>query len=237
MGVEIDDVSWDEFPPSLMLSGTEFYDQFEAVKRFLSSQEQGRLALSRKIEDCEQRIRQAVGEEREWLIEGDYLDLFYRLVYDDAARSMASVGMLAPLVESLFKRLARVLELEWPRSGRAPVDVILKLIEDCSMNQMPADLEPVLRALFRYRNNMMHLGFEWPLNERHEFERVIRESDWPSTWFDQATQGHPPWLFYMSGEFISRCIEIVEGIMKAVTEYIEQQGIDFFWRTRKEVPQ
>ena len=236
MSIEIDDLSWGEkFAPSLKLSGAEFYDQFEAVRRFLSSQTEASAESAREMEQRMERISKSTGEERDWLLEDMYLDLFIPDVYDGAARSMASVGMLAPLVESLFKRLARVLKTDWPPRG-FPVDTIASMIGAHGINQMPTNWEPVLRALFHFRNNMFHLGFEWPLDERNKFETLIQTSRWPTSWFDRAWQDDQAWIFYLSDEFVSRCLDVVESIMKAVAEFIEIQGVDFFWRAREEVP-
>ena len=230
MSNEIDDVSWPEFAPTLVLDGAEFYGQLDAIRGFLSSQQQAHQVLSQKLRDCEQRISKATGDERQSLIEGEYLELYDRYVYEGSARSMASVGMLAPLVETLFKRLARLLKTEWPKSGQSPSEVIIKLIDDHQIDQMPTELGPVFTALFGYRNQMFHHGFEWPLHERHKFKDRILKSGWSTTWFDHVILDGRPWITYMSDEFVTLCLYVVEEVLNAVATFLKSLGINIWWR-------
>jgi hypothetical protein len=55
---------------------------------------------------------------------------------------------------------------------------------------LPQDLEPVLEALFEYRNRVLHSGFEWPPENRAKFENRIKA--WPAGWFECATSGDKP---------------------------------------------
>ena len=163
--VHIGDVSWGEkFAPSLKLSGAEYYDHLAAARRFLTDQESARDAQSLEIKRSEERISNATGDERESLSEDYYLNLYVPAVYDGAARSMAAVGMLAPLIESLLKRLIRVQGWKWPEHGSI-VDQMAQIVRENEIDQMPPAWEATLRALFDYRNRMFHQGFEWPRNE------------------------------------------------------------------------
>ena len=65
-----------------------------------------------------------------------------------------------------------------------------------------------------------------------KFEESIKNLEWPTRWFDQVTADEQPWLYYMSSEYVSHCLEVVEGIMEAVSEHIAAQGLDFWWRSR-----
>ena len=60
-----------------------------------------------------------------------------------------------------------------------PVDRHLevgKLVGEVEVREyMPDDLETTLAALFSYRNEMFHFGFEWSTKELERFER----SRWP----------------------------------------------------------
>jgi hypothetical protein len=79
---------------------------------------------------------------------------------------------------------------------------------------LPADLKPTLQALFEYRNNMFHFGFEWPTNERERFQK--RTADWPSDWFSMAAIDHKPWIFYLTDAFIDHCLTIIDSVLGGI---------------------
>lgn len=74
---------------------------------------------------------------------------------------------------------------------------------------LPRELRKTLSALFAYRNQMFHLGFEWPESQRMAFERRIKEEDWRD-WFSQSTDDRKPWIFYLNDGFVSHCLNTVE---------------------------
>ena len=155
----------------------------------------------------------------------EQIELFFRSVYENAARSMAAVGMLAPLVESLFERLADILNKTTPYR-KDTVDSILILVKEEEVTSMPDDLESTLRALFEYRNKMFHHGLEWPPCERQKFERRISDAEWPASWFHQARDANGPWIFYLSPEFISHCLDTIETVMDGVGTFLIERGHD-----------
>ena len=54
------------------------------------------------------------------------------------------------------------------------VNEIVKGVEEEGMKEyLPSDLEPTLSALFEYRNQMFHGGFEWSAGELRKFERLL----------------------------------------------------------------
>ena len=146
------------------------------------------------------------------------VDMMHESAYQGIAHSMAVVGMLAPFIESIFRLAFRVVEREWPRNDMAKN--LIKVINDENLGlseYMPKGLEPTLEALFSYRNKMLHFGFHWPEEERTRFNG--RLSDWPSHWFDIATSGGRPWMFYMSSEFITHCLDTTVEILKGFARY------------------
>ena len=227
MTVEYSDVVWDDFelPPSLVLSGADYYAQLDAVRAFLSWQDRAAATLSYEIDQAGERVDQSSGEAREWFIE-DQIELIHQSVYEDAARSMAAVGMLAPLTESLFKRLARALKMEIPRKGN-PVKWMTDLVKEHELYPVPRELETTLDALFAYRNQMFHQGFEWPKGERLRFKQRIADSNWSGSWFDEAFYGDGPWVYYLSAEYVTRCLEMIEQVFQGVSTLMQARGYDF----------
>jgi hypothetical protein len=69
---------------------------------------------------------------------------------------------------------------------------------------------------------MFHNGFEWSPETRQKFANRIKNEGWPSTWFQQATRGDEPWVFYMSDEFIEYCLQMIDQVLDGVGSYLEQ---------------
>ena len=93
--------------------------------------------------------------------------------------------------------------------------------------KLPADFGKMFHALIAYRNAMFHNGLEWPSAEREKLRDLITAKNWPSDWFDVATSGDEPWIFYMSEQFVQRCLtaadELLDAFALMVSELIEQQ--------------
>ena len=210
--------------PSLEFAGIDYYSQFVTARALLSRQDQWNAASSKGLQDFARRTLQTSGDEREWMVE-THVELIHQSMYEDAARSMAAVGMLSPLIESLFKQLSSVLKREWPRRGDV-VARIVELVEKEAITGMPHSLDPTLKALFEYRNKMFHHGFEWPPSVRTAFAQRIADANWPSTWFDRAMDGPEPWIFYLSPEFITHCLGIIEDVMAVARSFLIGRGRD-----------
>ena len=226
MEIECSDVVWDdiELPPmSLELFGANYDEQIRAVRQFLSWQDRAEASMREDLKRAEQVVKAASGEVRDWLNE-DLIERWHSSVYEDAMRSTAAVVMLTPLVESMFHRLALALGVPW--QGRRIPRQIMKLVRYCGFAESPNDFEQTLKALFTYRNTMFHWGIEWPIEKRGQFEELIKLSGWPTSWFDQAIQGDGPWVFYLTEEFVYRCVELVEQMIDEVRSYIHTKGLD-----------
>lgn len=181
---------------------------------------------------------------------GDHLEgLAHTSVFQDAAHSMAAVGMLAPFLETVFYQCFRGIGNKWtamqfPAGGHERwrsahafqwdchfviakggyrkdiVSGILQLAEAIGLqSQLPKDIELTLSALIAYRNKMFHCGFEWPPEERGKFQSQIDKSKWPATWFMTATSGGDPWIYYMSDEFIDHCMKTIDNVITAFGEF------------------
>lgn len=95
------------------------------------------------------------------------------------------------------------------------------------MNEyLPQDLEPVLSALFAYRNKMFHGGFEWLSEELKDFERLLGENLWPRDWFSGATVDDEPWMFYMTPLFVDHCLETAEKAITGIALFASERNSD-----------
>ena len=197
-----------------LLHGLDYDAQFRAIRSLLFRQERVDRELSDKIEEVGEFAAQARGTANERAVD-EWVDLLHDSCYQDAAHSMAAVGMIAPFIESVFRQAFQRIGEELPQRNLAKN--ITARIDRVGMGEyMPDDLKPTLSALFAYRNKMFHNGFEWPVEVRRGFEQRLDTSGWPSEWFSHAAIGGKRWMFYMSPEFIEHCVDrigqIVEGI-------------------------
>ena len=180
-------------------------------------------------------------------------DMLHESVYNDAAHSMSAIGMLAPFVESLFvstfvglRERAQAAASEDPRANATrnqywnpqivfgksgPRDDIVLGIAQLATSTglqpfLPDGYQKALSALFSYRNNMFHNGFEWPPEARQKFANRIKNDGWPDNWFSQATRNDEPWVFYMSDDFISHCLQLIDEVLEGVGKFIAQDRPD-----------
>ncbi|WP_210526936.1 hypothetical protein [Rubellimicrobium arenae] len=231
----------------------DFEAQLFAIKGALERNKEAEQRASDNIQHMREQINLLAPEDhrnRDHL--DDYLtDMFHDSVYSDAAHSMAAVGMLAPYFESLFvalfdaigkkvgsdlgsgKRAKAFQEIYWNpqvviRDKRMGDDLVVGIMELATevglLTYLPQDLDKTLKALFAYRNNMFHNGFEWPLETRQRFQNRSANQHWPKDWFEQSTSGDDPWIFYMSEKFITRCLATIDEVLDGVGRFLKERN-------------
>lgn len=239
----------DRFLASFVLGNLDYDAQLLAIKRLLRRHKEADEQLVKEIEDIKAFAERASGAANERAVD-DLVDHFHYSVFQDAAHSMAAVGMLAPFVESLFRQsffgIRELFALDgasfedhlrssmpprqqwdcrYATSGKNLVEGIKQLSEATGLaDDLPADLSRTLGALFRYRNKMFHLGFEWPQVERTRFERAIVAEGWPQEWFTKATSGGEPWIFYVSEVFINHCLQIIDDVLLGLGAFVRRRA-------------
>ncbi len=179
-----------------------------------------------------------------------WVDEIDQSIYQSVAHSMSAVGMLAPLIETIFHQCFRVIgnefyptshpmkqharsnaahALQWDchflitakRPRKNVVRGILQLAEAVELlTKLPSDFAPTLSALFAYRNNMFHHGFEWPVGERQRFAKRIADEHWPADWFLHATTGNEPWIFCLTDKFIEHCLTTIDQTLDATGLFV-----------------
>jgi hypothetical protein len=229
--------------------------QLIAIKGVLRRNRAAEQQVSEEIKALDAQIRNLVTDDVEYQIhmENHWVDTMHGTVFQDAAHSMSTVGMLAPFIESLFVSIfaglrdrARADTNADPRSKatqdqfwnpqivfgkEGPKDDIVRGITQLATSTglqsfLPEGYQKSLSALFAYRNNMFHNGFEWPLETRQKFASRIKNDAWPVVWFSQATRGDDPWVFYMSDEFIAHCLQMIDQVLEGVGRYVAQNKDD-----------
>jgi hypothetical protein len=250
----------DDFEPRDYLCALELdFDiesQLAAIRALLRLNKGAEQAVDEEIKELEEHARRLTGDANEWAVD-EWVDTVHRSAYEGAAHSMAAVGMLAPLVETIFHqcfgrigtrffgtRLPTTVHLRWTTSGRELWDChfvytgkkwrkdltngVLQLAEALELvPNLPPTFEQTVSALFAYRNKMFHHGLEWPLEERESFSQCIRREGWPENWFSLATSGDKPWIFYLSEHYIEHCLEITEQVLDALGTFIGKELISW----------
>ena len=226
--------------------------QLEAIHGLLQRNREAEQAHTEEIRQAAEQARRLQGIWNERAVD-EHIELLHASVYQDAAHSMAAVGMLAPLIETIFfqsfrgigrkffpvsmpacghERWNETHAMQWDchyviAKGRTQKDLvrgIMQLAEAVGLkSRLPSDIEPMLSALFGYRNKMFHCGFEWPIEERIAFQNRINESGWPSAWFAKATSGKQPWVFYLTDSFIQHCLKDTVEVLTGIGEFVRDE--------------
>ena len=200
---------------ALGILAPDYEAQLVAIHSVLDRNREAEAQAAARIRDLEAAI-QKHGHPHHWV------DHMHNYTFLDAAHSMAAVGLIAPLIESLFDRTFRYFGHEdvWEKIRRHDVAKgILKLAEDIGLKKhLPDDLDRTLLALFAYRNKMFHCGLEWPEKERKDFANRICSNGWTNC-FSCAESGGDPWCFYLSKEFVDHCLKTVDSIIDGMGAY------------------
>jgi hypothetical protein len=226
--------------------------QLIAIRGLLHRNRKANEELENEIKQIEEHSRRLNGVYAERASDA-WVDHVHHSVYQGAAHSMSAVGMLAPLVETVFYQCFRGIgnrffpashptqkherwnaahAIQWDchllvvgnRSERNLVRGILQLSDAVGLaSRLPSDLKPTLSALFAYRNNMFHHGFEWPIEERDLFAKRIADERWPSDWFSEATSGDKPWIFYLSDKFIEHCLTTIDNVLDTIGVFVRDE--------------
>jgi hypothetical protein len=219
-------------PADEILSLLPHYDypaQLTAIRDLLRRERAADAETTRAIRALERApaSQQAVDER---------VDRLHGSVYQDAAHSMAAVGMLAPLAESLFRYSLIALgerhasiglpapphprftkARAWDPTNNGKRGIVAGIREICDAAGisplLPSEALRYLDALFAYRNAMFHNGLEWPPDERASFQS--RASGWPDDWFVWSATGGEPWIAYMTEGFIDGVLTMMEDTMDA----------------------
>lgn len=240
-----------EFLAAFVLDYLDYAAQLRSIHSLVRVHRKADKKLAEEIREIEDFAKRSSGTANAQALD-ELVDRLHDSVYQDAAHSMAAVGMLAPFVESLFKqaflgirdmlvrndrlptghpRWAMKEDKRWDcrfslkTRGRNLVAGIIELADATGLaNDLPRDFRLTLSALFGYRNRMFHFGFEWPVEEREAFEALIADAGWPSDWFSKATSDDKPWIFYMSDAFVDHSLATIEEVLSGLGAFVRRNN-------------
>ena len=223
--------------------------QLAAIRSMVRLRKQADQEFDRELKEIEEFTKRAKGSASEQAV-NEWVDHLHGSVYQDAAHSMAAVGMLAPFFESLFtqgflgierrfkaqgvklaahKRWKMPPKRRWDchyvSSSKRP-NLVAGIFELATITDLaphlPPRLRPTLNALFGYRNENFHNGFEWPPAKRAAFEKRIKSEMWDASWFSKSTTGGDPWIIYMTHEFVAHCLTTVDQVLEGFGAFVRK---------------
>ena len=202
--------------------------QLLAIKSLIRRNQRADEELEQEIKDLYEQARRTTEVRNSPYQDDRWVDETYQSFFQDAAHSMAAVGMLAPFIESLFTAIFPRLPKERKKNKHEGIaKVIPQLAESNGLSQFfPDDYNKVLDALYLYRNKMFHNAFMWPKDKRNKFQKTIKKRGWPQNWFkeipykDSRKSTETPWIFCMSVEFIEYCLLTVEKILDGYGKWV-----------------
>ena len=187
------------------------YD-FQAMVTLLQRMDRDDHQLARQVVRAREVAERSRGEQNELAVDR-LIELYEYSSSQDATHSVAAVGLIASYLESLFRGIYKFLKKEWPRDDL--VKNIIDVVKETGLiYHFPSDLESILKALFEYRNRILHYNSEWPTYELNNFARKLDDSDWPVDWFEVLTSGGEPVMIYMTQTFIDHCLDTIRQIWK-----------------------
>lgn len=207
------------------LSGPHIFEfdygsQLQAVRQLLVRNEKADARLTHEIEGTQWWA--SVSSEGDSDVAFVYtIDLISESTFQRVAHSMAAIGVIAPIIEAVFKDAAR-------RSGeklppRNFMEQLPEIVIRTGMSAyLPDDFAITREAIFQYRNKLFHWGFEWPAGECERFQNAVNK--WPPGWFAVADLEMQQKVFIMSPTFIEHCLTTAEEVTK---------DLQTFWSTAR----
>jgi hypothetical protein len=233
-----------EFAIYLVLRDIDVEAQLRAISDLLRRQQKTEQSLSVQIKEASEIAKRTHGFLNEQAID-DYITHLHESTYQDAAHSMAAVGMLAPLIESIFHQSFDGLRhnfLEhskvplnphprWEWSGAAQWDCHFVWSAKGSRRDLVAGIVQLAQAIGLFPHlppdltQTLQALFAYRNRMFHngfEWPFVERERfqqrirDWPANWFAVATSDNRPWIFYLTDTFIQHCLTTIDSVLSSV---------------------
>jgi hypothetical protein len=230
--------------------GVDYIAQISAIRDLLHRHKQDHESLHDEMTQITEFIKKT-GSTRAI---DEYGEHFFAQVYQDAAHSMAAVGMLAPLIESMFDQsFAGIRQLfetstmainsshsRWGQRSKKKWDCRLfwdgktwknkglakGILQLAETVGLSADMPYDLEPV-------LQAFFEYRNKMFHcgfEWPTVERKrfeekrANWPSEWFSKATRGEEPWIFYLTEAFTEHCLDIIDDVLSGIGAFARMRS-------------
>ncbi len=227
-----------------LLADFDYEAQLAAVRSLLRLHKNSDQALEETIAELNVLSGKTSGLLNQQVVD-EWLEHMHRSVYQDAAHSMAAVGMLAPLFESLwcqsFNSIRNTIEIDLLTLGshprwRAPVDTMWDC--HCVVNKKGKPQKDLIKGALQLAEAVglsVHLPLDIHLTTQALFAYrnkmfhlgfewppsdrgrfAQRIAAWPSDWFATATSDHSPWIFYLTDTFVRHCLDSIDKVLSGL---------------------
>ncbi|HEX6749206.1 MAG TPA: hypothetical protein VF092_18055 [Longimicrobium sp.] len=232
----------------LLLPDLDYDAQLVAIRELLAGQAETEKVLARRLRNLEEDARSHVGLHSHQALD-EWMERVHASVYQDAAHSMAAVGMLAPFAESLFYQVFIRLGKMWSESA-VPLPLhprfhpVGEKTWDCHFvpynnGKWGKDLPVGIRQLADAtgltsvlpRDLWLRLAALFGYRNKmfhngfewpSEQRRKFAErasKEWPPEWFRWATSGGEPWIAYMEESFVRDTLKSLEGVLEGLGRF------------------
>ena|GEM_PF-6115596 len=72
-----------------------------------------------------------------------------------------------------------------------------------------------LDAILDYRNNALHMGYEWSENKLDQFMKNVKSRKWDA-WFHVVNRNSAPWLITMTDQLVNKAFESLNHTARAL---------------------
>jgi len=225
--------------------------QLAAIHDLLKRNREGAAETAEVIKSAEDRAHRLQGDLNEWAVD-DLVDQIHHSAYQATAHSMAAVGMLAPLVETVFSQcFAKIGELLYdeadpPNSHKRWTARRQKHKWDCHFFVDDHRFEKGIAKGIAQLLDALGLACRVPSDLEqtltalfayrnamfhggfewplHDREEFVENivKQCPSDWFIVGTTGNDPWLICMSETFIQRVLWSIEQVLQILAWFIHE---------------
>ena len=161
----------------------DYASQLQAARDLLTHNVQADVALADDIRDAEGWVSQSSGDENDFAVDHT-VELIFRSIYQRVGAQYGGSWRDHSIHRSGLQRC-------YPTGWRGITSG--RFCEESTEDHQPCwkwtatcliKLAITTNALFRYRNELFHWGFEWPPHVRRNFEEAM--NSWSSDWFEVA---------------------------------------------------
>jgi len=232
----------------VILPNLDYEAQLIAISGLLQRNDEADKRVEAEMKALDEYAGRTTGRRNQRAI-GEYGELFYVSIYQGAAHSMAALGMLAPLFESLFFQAFQGIRKEY-YGGAIPAGTLRSGIPnpehfwDCHFVYSGKAKSKTRKDLVLGVIELAEaIGFTPPSDLLPALKALFRYRnkmfhcgfEWPAnelanfakevadegweTLFSNAMHGDTPWIFYMTDAFINHCRDLVHRLLEALGKY------------------
>lgn len=88
-------------------------------------------------------------------------------------------------------------------------------------DRFPIGHPRILAALFAFRNESLHNGYEWPKQKRMRFQTTMQQKGW-NDWFTWSKSGDELWGCTLRDSFVKVILKLAERAIRAFNEIGEE---------------